>query len=198
MLEAAMIAAGGKLLGTHLQNKAAKAASARQMAFQANMSNTAYQRSMTDMRKAGLNPILAGKLGGASTPGGSTYQPQSVGQAVDTYANVQNVMANTAKTQAETNLIKDTSQSIIGRNFDFFKNLIDKLPRPSIPDSTISSIKDALDRASKQHTLYKQNKKRRTNPPKGNKYPIPKVKKGKPFKFKPYLTRDFRVIGNVE
>lgn len=52
-----------------MQYNSAEAAKNRQ--WQQEMSSTAYQRAMADMRAAGLNPILAYQQGGASTPNGS-------------------------------------------------------------------------------------------------------------------------------
>ncbi len=64
-----------------LQGKFAKSRANKQMQFQEKLSNTAYQRAMSDMRKAGLNPILAGKLGGASTPAGANTAVPDFGGA---------------------------------------------------------------------------------------------------------------------
>lgn len=51
--------------------------------WQEHMSSTAYQRAVEDMKKAGINPILAFANGGASTPGGSagTISGASMGLA---------------------------------------------------------------------------------------------------------------------
>lgn len=43
----------------------------KQRDFEERMSNTQYQRAMSDMRTAGLNPMLAFEQGGAGTPGGA-------------------------------------------------------------------------------------------------------------------------------
>ena len=73
---AALGAAGSLFSGIQSKNSAKD-----QEDFQRHMSNTSYQRQMRDLRKAGLNPILAAKLGGASTPQGAGYQMPNIGEA---------------------------------------------------------------------------------------------------------------------
>jgi len=100
--------------GTKDQNVASAAQAQKQMDFQERMSNTAIQRRMADLRKGGLNPILAGKHD-ASSPAGAMapmHNKAAVAlQNASTAANVKNIAAQTqlVNNQARTQFALGTT-----------------------------------------------------------------------------------------
>lgn len=134
-LGAAAISAGGSLLGGMMGAAGQQQTNAKQMEFQneqrylsqlyntaeaqkqrdwqQEMSSTAYQRAMADMRAAGLNPMLAYSQGGASTPSGAAgsigYSGTTLGNpgalsgaGVSSAAQVGKVYADLAQTKQNT------------------------------------------------------------------------------------------------
>ncbi len=67
--------------GAKSQNKANKQAAATQMAFQKEASQNQYAWAMDDMRRAGLNPILAYQKGGSGNLSGASYSAANVGES---------------------------------------------------------------------------------------------------------------------
>ena len=90
------------------QNSMTDAAN-RQMGFQADQTGTAYQRATKDMEAAGLNPMLAYKLGGAQSGGGALAQTtdplggagSEVMRLPEKLANVKLASASAANQQAQ-------------------------------------------------------------------------------------------------
>lgn len=109
---ASAIAGGLRLAGTMHSAKQARKRANEQMAFQERMSNTAYQRAMVDMRRAGINPIMVSKLGGASTPTGAMAPTPDYGQVGDTVGKHLSTAAQIKQIQSQTKV----AESQVGVN----------------------------------------------------------------------------------
>jgi hypothetical protein len=146
MLAMGGLSSAGSAYGQHLENQGNRELQDKSHAFSSHeaqknrewqqmMSSTSYQRSMQDMRTAGLNPMLAFKQGGASTPSGSSGSstPARVGSvlgsavssardtlrykkevaAVDSQIKLNDMAAKTQASQAKLN---ETNATVSAKN----------------------------------------------------------------------------------
>jgi hypothetical protein len=152
---ASAFSAATSFLGASRQNAANRAISREQMAFQERMSSTAYQRSMNDMRKAGLNPILAYKQGGASSPSGAGIPAVNEldGVAHSARESAKNVSQRKLEKAQLWNIMEDTTLKNVQANSAYEAMLGIQLDN-KIKNETLSSAKAAAAAAKHEEQFW--------------------------------------------
>lgn len=105
-----LVSGGLGFLGGTMANDAAHDMAADQFAWSLQADNTKYRRAVEDLRKAGLNPLLAvgGGIHGGTPSGGSTPGMHNPFEGISSAlalkkqkAEIENIQENTQRTKAE-------------------------------------------------------------------------------------------------
>lgn len=87
--------------------------------YQTQMANSAYQRAVSDLKRAGLNPILAYSQGGAATPSGSAAQGVAASGS-----SAQGVAAKGSKADTDVSTVRSLVSQMISSASQIISNLI--------------------------------------------------------------------------
>lgn len=113
-----LLAGGLNLAGGLMTNRTNRQIAREQMAFQEQMSSTAHQRAVADLKAAGINPMVAAQGGASSGSGASATMQNALGQGVSSAiearrarAELANLQQQNEKLQAETDLVNASAKA---------------------------------------------------------------------------------------
>lgn len=162
-----LISGGLSSLGSIYSNTKQQQLANKQMKFQKEMSSTAHQREVADLRKAGLNPILSAGGQGASAPSGAmaniTNPLEGAGESMKSIlqskqlkqqdqsiqADIQAKKIQNAKTSQEIKMMREELKAMKQESVMRSKVANTKSTIADMADKTAGSAKQVYDFATK-------------------------------------------------